>query len=277
MNEMPKTLKLSSDGRFWTGFNAEVLDTFGGAMEVVPNAYHHLSMHLGQPVRALCRCDGRWHRRLQSRGDIDIVPMGCPVRWEDDGPTRVLSITLRPSLLHSAAEGMGLQADRIALAPQVQVQDAHLQHICWAIVAELEDGDPSYRLHAESLGLALASHLVRRYAPRAARKSGPRLSKRQLQSVMDYIGENLAQNVSLFDLATVAGVSASHFKALFKESVGVPVHQYVIQRRVDLAVQLLTRGVPAKQVAAHAGFAHQSHMARCMRRVLGVTPKAVRF
>ncbi|WP_224249360.1 helix-turn-helix transcriptional regulator [Hyalangium gracile] len=71
-------------------------------------------------------------------------------------------------------------------------------------------------------------------------------------------------------------ISASHLKTLFKRSTGLPVHEYVIQRRVERARSLLMRGeLPAGQVALEAGFSHQSHMARCMRRVLGVTPKAV--
>jgi AraC family transcriptional regulator len=63
---------------------------------------------------------------------------------------------------------------------------------------------------------------------------------------------------------------------LFKRSFGVPVHEYVIQRRVERARTLLLRGaLPASQVALDAGFSHQSHMARCMRRVLGITPAAI--
>ena len=71
-------------------------------------------------------------------------------------------------------------------------------------------------------------------------------------------------------------VSASHLRALFKRTVGTPVHEYVIQRRVERARALLLRGdLPASQVALDAGFSHQSHMARCMRRVLGVTPATI--
>jgi AraC family transcriptional regulator len=72
-------------------------------------------------------------------------------------------------------------------------------------------------------------------------------------------------------------VSPSHFKALFKQAVGLPVHQYVIRSRVDFAIDLLRDGkLPLSDVALQAGFANQSHMARCMRRVAGVTPGAVR-
>jgi AraC family transcriptional regulator len=64
---------------------------------------------------------------------------------------------------------------------------------------------------------------------------------------------------------------------LFKRSVGVPIHEYVIQRRVERARVLLVQSeLPASQVALEAGFAHQSHMARSMRKQLGYTPSSVR-
>jgi AraC family transcriptional regulator len=102
------------------------------------------------------------------------------------------------------------------------------------------------------------------------------LSQRQLRVVVEYIEEHLDRDLSLARLARVAGVSASHLKTLFKRSTGQPVHTYVVQQRVHRAATLLARGeLPASQIALETGFSHQSHMARCMRRVLGVTPGAV--
>jgi AraC family transcriptional regulator len=94
--------------------------------------------------------------------------------------------------------------------------------------------------------------------------------------VVEHIDAHVAADLSLARLAEVAGISASHLKTVFKRSTGVPVHQFVVQRRVERAVSLLRGGeMPASEVALEAGFAHQSHMARCMRRLLGVTPTRV--
>jgi AraC family transcriptional regulator len=72
-------------------------------------------------------------------------------------------------------------------------------------------------------------------------------------------------------------VSASHLRVLFKRTVGIPIHEYVIQRRVERARVLLVESeLPASQIALEAGFAHQSHMARCMRKLLGFTPSSLR-
>lgn len=95
--------------------------------------------------------------------------------------------------------------------------------------------------------------------------------------VFDYVRENIANDLSLRELAAVAGTSPSHFKALFKRAVGTPVHQYVIRTRVEYAAEILQReGLPLADVALQAGFSNQSHLALCMRRVMGVTPGQLR-
>jgi AraC family transcriptional regulator len=74
----------------------------------------------------------------------------------------------------------------------------------------------------------------------------------------------------------VAGLSVSHFAALFRRSTGSSVHNYVMQRRVERARQLLVRGgMSVCEVALETGFSHQSHMARWMRRLLGIAPAAL--
>ncbi|MGO8112862.1 hypothetical protein AB9E26_36970, partial [Rhizobium leguminosarum] len=55
---------------------AELLRIPPGSTHISGTPYHRLVVHVGRPVRAQCRCDGREHRRLQKHGDIDVVPAG---------------------------------------------------------------------------------------------------------------------------------------------------------------------------------------------------------
>lgn len=97
-----------------------------------------------------------------------------------------------------------------------------------------------------------------------------------MRTLTDFIETSLDQPLRLADLATVAGVSVTRLKTLFRNSTGMPVHQYVIRRRVECARALIaTTAMPLAQVALAAGFAHQSHMAAAMRRILGHTPGVV--
>jgi AraC family transcriptional regulator len=276
LGEMKFSLRASSNGRFWTGFDAATYDVTRGIADRGPNAHYTIVMHVSAPVAGTARCDGSILHRIMRPGDIDLVPLGYAASWRDDAPGSVLNVKLSPSLVRSTAQAMDrVDLDALCIAPQLHVQDKRLEHLGWALVAELESGDQRDRLYAESIGSAIAAHLLRRYSSARPSIVPGRLSRRRLQDIVAYINENLCENLSLGELAAVAGVSLSHFKTLFKQTVGVPVHQYVIQRRVDLAVRLLSRAkLRLSEVAQQAGFADQSHMTRCIRRMTGLTPAA---
>lgn len=268
-------VKAGSTDRHWDGFEAILYEASAGLSEQQFKR-HNVSMQIGRPLLVTSRCNGETLRRLQVPGDVKIVPPGISRVWETDSATTKLSMYLSPSLLFSAAEAMGLDFDRVSIAPRLHVRDPRIEHIGWAVKAELESGEPHARLFGDSLGIALASHLLRLYAPAKAAGTGVRLSRRRLGRVFDYLHANLASDLSLGELAAVGGISASHLKTLFKKAVGMPVHQYVIRRRVEYAAELLQSGSSSPaDVALRAGFANQSHMARCMRRVLGVTPSTL--
>jgi AraC family transcriptional regulator len=264
--------------RRWSGVEAGLFAAAAHAVEAPPSPDLRLSLHVGPPVVAHCRAEGIVQDRLQSQGDIDLLPAGASGVWEDEGPARFLLLRLTPALLATAAEGLGLASGRLEIAPRLQLRDPRIEHVGWALKAELEAGTESDPLYADSLGLALAAHLLRRYGtPTPEPVIGQALSRRQLGRVLEMVEARLDQRLTLAELAAAAGLSPSHFKPLFKASTGLAPHQYVIRRRVERARVLLLDGrLPMAQVALDAGFAHQSHMARAMRRVLGVTPGMVR-
>jgi len=267
--------------RSWTGLEVALMATRAGVTRALPSRDHRLVCHVGRPVRATCRADNRTHHRLQSRGDLDLIPAGMTGAWEDDGASAVLLISLSPELLAAAAARAGMCDDRselVHLAPQFQLRDPRLQHLAWAFEAELRAEVPGDPLYGDSLGMAIAAHLVQhcRTEAGAAREPDGGLSPRQLKRVIEHVEVHVDQRLALAELAAVAGVSASHFKALFKRSTGLPVHQYVIRRRVERArLLLLEKTATIADVAAQTGFANQSHLARWMRRVAGVSPTDV--
>jgi AraC family transcriptional regulator len=270
--EMVFRARARSTDRHWTGFEAVLYEASAGFSEDQYVRYN-VSMQVGRPLLVTSRCDGKTLRRLQVPGDVKIVPPGVPRVWETESATVKLTMYLSPTLLLEAADSMGVRAERAVIAPQLYVRDPRIEHIGWAVKAELEAPEPLGRLYGDSLGLALAAHLLRAYAPVDAPGSEARLSRRRLARVVEHIRANLAGDLSLAELAKIAGVSTSHFKTLFREAEGLPVHQYVMRRRVEYAAELLQRGdPPLADVALQAGFANQSHLARCMRRFLGVTP-----
>jgi AraC family transcriptional regulator len=161
-----------------------------------------------------------------------------------------------------------------------QIRDRELELLGWALQREVESGYPSGRVYLDGLTVATASRLVARHSS-LSQKFSPNanggLTGYRLKQVLAFIEEQLTEDLSLERIAAVAGVSSSHLNTLFRHSMGVAVHQYVIQRRVELAKTLLLRDeMSITQIALEAGFAHQSHLARHMRRVLGLPPRALK-
>lgn len=276
MSEIAFSVRRSSRDRLWSGLEAIVYDASAGVDETL-FARHCLSMHIGDPVGVTTRCDGKVAQRVQVRGDIKLIPAGFSRIWEIDEATQKLSIYLSPALLQSAAEDLGVRGNGASLVPQLHVRDQKIEYIAWALEREIETDEPMGRLYAESLGLALCAHLLRRYASLEQPCFERGLPAPRLRRVVDYVEEHLTEDVALEDLARVANVSPSHFNRLFKRSMGLPAHQYVLRRRVELAIRMLSNETLAlRDVAAQAGFASQSHMATSMRRIAGTTPGAFR-
>jgi AraC family transcriptional regulator len=259
------------------GLAVAIMTTPAGETRANGCSNHTLGVHLGRIVRATCRFGGRTQRRIQSRGDMDLLPAGLPGTWEDDRSTRVMKISVSASLLQEAAEGLGVHTDRVELVPQHQLRDPQLEHIAWALEAELRSPDTGEWLYGEGLAMALAARLLGRYRSEGGAVLEPShgLPRRKLDRVTDYVEAHLQQRLSLTELAEVAGASVSHFKTLFKRSTRVPVHQYVMQRRIERARSLLEQGTPITVVALDTGFTDPSHMARWMRRLRGLTPSQV--
>jgi AraC family transcriptional regulator len=273
--QMKFFIRHSSCERLWRGFEAFVYEATDG-YSVDTFTHHSLSMHVGHPVLVTSTCDGARVHRLQVPGDLKVVPAGYSRTWEIAAPTSKLVVDLSPWFVREIADEMGIPGNRTAIAPQLHLTDKRIEHIGWALLEELESGDSLGQLYAESLGSALAVRLLRRSAPvTLTRVTG--LPKRRLRRVCDYIREHISAALSLNELAGIAGLGSSHFKMQFRESTGMPVHQYVIAARVEHALELLVRtSAPVADVALQAGFSNQSHLSRHLRRLHGVTPAALR-
>jgi AraC-like DNA-binding protein len=130
------------------------------------------------------------------------------------------------------------------------------------------------------LGTAVASGAA---APRAAQLSASiglhrgGLAPFQARRLVEHIDAHLAERITLYQLARMAGLSTGHFSRVFKQTFGVPTHAYLIRRRVERAQSLmLSTQLPLSEVALACGLSDQSHFTRVFRRIVGETPNAWR-
>ncbi|KWK48316.1 AraC family transcriptional regulator [Burkholderia stagnalis] len=271
--DVPVILRSSAE-RGWQGFGAALLGIRAGTYRVPAADDHRVGVHVGAPVRANCSCDGSRQARIQAHGDADVIPAGLPGRWTDDGDCRILRISISDAFARSTFDQLELKPSQAQIRCRMQVRDPRLQHIAWALSAELEADDASDPLYAESLCTALVARLADAAPSFRGRRHA--LAPKAAARVIDYIEDHLDQRLTLSELAALAAISVPHFKVLFRETLGMPVHRYVVQRRVERAKALLLEGrLSVGQVALEAGFAHQSHLASWMNRLLGVTPREI--
>jgi AraC-like DNA-binding protein len=100
------------------------------------------------------------------------------------------------------------------------------------------------------------------------------LSNRRLARVLAYIDANIAEPITLSNLAAAAGLSRMYFARQFRVATGIRPHEYVLRRRIERSQQLLTATSDALvDVALSVGFQTQAHFTTVFRKIVGNTPR----
>jgi AraC family transcriptional regulator len=250
-----------------------------GIVEFLGSPRVVVSLHVGTSVAVDCRRGGERHRGITIHGDLEIIPPNLGGVWELKARDTALVIGLKLRVLERTVEESGGDPGKLRIFNRFQARDPQIEHIGWALKAEMENGYPSGRPYMDAMATGLAARIVRNHSSlaRASRATKAAMPGRTLKAVLGYIEDNLGRDLGLGEIAGVAGLSVSHFKTLFRKSLGLPPHQYLIRRRVERAAMQLRRGrMPIGQIALENGFCHQSHLALHTRRVLGLTPQELR-
>lgn len=271
----PSGSLLSSHPAQWNGIH---LSYYQHPPHEIPETIaqqHLILVHLEIPTQAEQRLEARFQKDQFQVGDILIVPAHVPhyARWDTEH--RYLILSLDPSVfLHTvqATENW----DKAELVPHFATADPLIHGIGLALKAELESNGLGGRLYVDSLSTTLFMHLLRHYTAQKpilpAQEGG--LPTYRLRQVIEYVDAHLDRDLTLAELAAVARMSPNYFIQLFKQSTQLTPHQYVVQRRVARAKQLLIEGkLVIADIALQVGFAHQSHLNRHFKRLIGVTPR----
>lgn len=224
---------------------------------------HRLVVHLDEPVRSVCRVGNLRQRRLQRRGDVDVVPSGYCGKWRSERPARLLLVRCRPDSVP------------VRLAPRLGIQHADLGPVIDGIERELSTESPDW-FRVEGLAAAFAARVAAWFPAGGVRVTSP-LTARRIGAVRNYVLAHLSGDVRLEVLATQAGLRTSQFTAAFRAATGFSPYEFVTRCRVERARDLIREGnMTLAEVALASGFSHQSHMTRRLREVLGVTPGSLR-
>lgn len=275
---LPQAPLQSSRRSPWSGLLLEEHHAPGNAehRDVAPTQ-HHLVLHLDEPAHMELRLNGTWHRFEMRRGQFLLCPAQVPMSFRCRESGHFLCVALDPAHVRWAGWEWGEEPVRRSLQPRLPFEDPFLKALIECLRAEIRHGYPGGRLYGESLVAALIAHLLRCTPGGELGGSGPvrprGLSRPQLRRVDAYIGEHLAEAISLSTLADQAGLSPFHFVRVFKQATGRTPHRYLLERRLERARELLLcRSRALAEVAVETGFCDQSHLTLHFKRTYGLTP-----
>lgn len=163
--------------------------------------------------------------------------------------------------------------------PPFGQKDPILFHMARALIPSFGRSDEVDNLFMDQVALALHSHLISNYAgpcvdPRPLRSG---LTSWQIRRTTELIEANMASDLAIGDLARECCLSPKHFARAFRRTFGVPPYQWLQERRVDRAQQLLRKNdMPLLKIAVACGFTSQSHFTRVFTAIVGASPGAWR-
>jgi AraC family transcriptional regulator len=96
---------------------------------------------------------------------------------------------------------------------------------------------------------------------------------KRIHWALDYIHDNFTKQITIDQLASVACLSTFHFKRLFTQVLGAPPYQYIRNKRIEKAKELLLQGMSVSAVCRVVGWQNASSFTRLFKRSNACTPK----
>jgi AraC-like DNA-binding protein len=188
--------------------------------------------------------------------------MGDSTRW------RYRSIYLTRPAIETIARGLGIET--VPYFTRNTFDDADLIRDFGRLHRTLEAGCDPF-LEQECL-IGTFGTLFRRHGSGGARIGAAPRDRTIVRSVVDRMRDRYAETLLLDELAGAVGLSPFQLIGLFKRTVGLTPHAYLIHIRLNMACRFLRRGLPPAQAALDAGFSDQSALTKHFKRWYAITP-----
>ncbi|MCD2176658.1 GlxA family transcriptional regulator [Rhizobium sp. C1] len=96
-------------------------------------------------------------------------------------------------------------------------------------------------------------------------------------SIIEVMEKNLAEPLSLLEIADDAGLSRRQIERLFRQEMGRSPARYYLEIRLERARHLLVQStLPVVEVAVACGFVSASHFSKCYREIYNRSPQQER-
>jgi AraC family transcriptional regulator len=204
----------------------------------------------------------------------DIAVCCRPVVALAQSRDRIRGLRFAVSDVH-LSEAAGEAGREIELQTIHRFKDSRIRALMTAVNIERASGFPSGDLFLQSIEVALSAVLVQTKSL-SMKALGPikgGMSDICRRNVIDFVRSRISEDISLADMAAVAGLSTTHFSHIFKKSVAQSPHQFLLHQRVQYAKELLSSSdLRVLDISLACGFKTQQHFARIFRKTCGLTP-----
>jgi hypothetical protein len=161
-----------------------------------------------------------------ARGKLTFAPIGSSVEgWNrfEGRVSSVVAVHLAPAMSDHDAN------DISKIPPALYFENNNLKATLQKLQSVLDGSGIDDHAYAETLGLLLLWELRHAADLKPSRLNSVRggLTPGQLRRVKEFINAEISNDVTISDLAAVAGLSQFHFIRAFKDSIGLSPYQYV--------------------------------------------------
>jgi AraC-like DNA-binding protein len=209
-------------------------------------------------------------------GTMHINDMRQEWRADIRSPFHVVNFCIPQAALDELSEEQGAPQIEELICPMSLGQiDNVLRNLAFALLPALDKPDEMNRLFAEYASRTVTAYLAKTYGTSQLRFQRGRggLAPWQERRAKELLIANLTGNLSLSELARACRLSPSHFSQAFRQTVGLPPHQWLLTQRVERAKQLLLNTDQSLcEIALATGFADQSHFTRVFSERIKASP-----
>lgn len=218
-------------------------------------------------------------RREWVANSVIFLPKDSELKCLPDRPQVSTAVAFEPRLFTEAAK------DHIDFSSIdfrfADVSQPHVQALLQSMAhVALDPNISDWPMLVESNAMALAVAVIKILSPTATVSFDNRphgLCGVTKKRVVNYIEAHIIRQITLRELADVAGLSQYHFLRMFKRRFGVTPGEYVAIRRIELVKRKLISSNDGLAMIAHdCGFSSQSHLTRVFKKLVGDTPAAFR-
>jgi AraC family transcriptional regulator len=188
--------------------------------------------------------------------------------WQD--PHYDKNFSQDASFFHIEIENKWFEKHQIKsslLEGSIHLENPVLQPLFLRIHRELKINDTTSQLSVDGLLLQSLSEITR---ATAVQKSGtPAWTKK----VKEILHDRMADKITLELLSLETGIHPVHLSKEFAKYFGTNFGQYIRSIRIQKAAQLLSGTTRSfSEIAYTCGFSDQSHLIRCFKDAMGITP-----